>query len=139
MADPYRIEGGCLCGKIRFEVTSPPTRAAYCHCTRCQRRTGTGSSVSAMVPAEGFKLLSGEDHLGSWRHPDGGSAKYFCRDCGAHLFAIHPDHPSRVNIRMAAFDSDPGVRPTLHQYVAYAPPWEPIPDDGLERFSESAY
>ncbi len=38
---------------------------------------------------------------------------------------------------MAAFDSDPGVRPTYRQYVAYAAVWEPIPDDGLERFDES--
>jgi hypothetical protein len=35
---------------------------------------------------------------------------------------------------MAAFDADPGVRPSFRQYVAFAAPWEPIPDDGLERF-----
>jgi hypothetical protein len=39
---------------------------------------------------------------------------------------------------MGTFDSDPGVRPSYHQFVAYAAAWEPIPDDGLERFPESA-
>jgi hypothetical protein len=39
---------------------------------------------------------------------------------------------------MGTFDSDPGVRPSYRQFVAYAAPWETIPDDGLERFSESA-
>ena len=38
---------------------------------------------------------------------------------------------------MAAFDGDPGVRPSWRAFVAYAAPWEPIPDDGLERFDEA--
>ena len=37
---------------------------------------------------------------------------------------------------MGAFDDDPGVRPTVRAFVAYAAPWEPIPDDGLERLDE---
>ena len=37
---------------------------------------------------------------------------------------------------MGAFDGDPGVRPTFRAFVDYAAPWEPIPDDGLERFTE---
>ncbi len=38
---------------------------------------------------------------------------------------------------MSAFDGDPGVRPSYRQYVAYAPSWEPLPDDGLPRFAEA--
>ena len=38
--------------------------------------------------------------------------------------------------RMGAFDTDPGVSPSLRQFVAYAAPWEPIPDDGLPRYPE---
>jgi hypothetical protein len=50
--------------------------------------------------------------------------------------AQHPEHLDVVYVRMGAFDSDPGVRPSYRQFVAYAAPWEPIPDDGLERFPE---
>jgi hypothetical protein len=39
-------------------------------------------------------------------------------------------------VRLGTFDGDPGVRPAWHQFVAYAAPWEPIPDDGLPRYSE---
>ena len=49
-----------------------------------------------------------------------------------------PDDPERVGIRLGAFDSDPGIRPSMRQFVAYAAPWEAIPDDGLPRHSESA-
>lgn len=39
------LHGGCLCGAVRFEITAPFVSASYCHCTHCQRRTGTGSSA----------------------------------------------------------------------------------------------
>ncbi len=131
------LTGRCLCGGIRFELAEPARAAGYCHCTRCQRRTGTGSSAQARVDGAGFKLLQGDGLLKTWRHPDGGFEKAFCRECGAHLFSRNRDDPSQMSIRMAAFDGDPGVRPGWRAFVAYAAPWEPIPDDGLERFDEA--
>lgn len=128
--------GGCLCGAVRFELTEPAPAAGYCHCTRCQRRTGGGSSVQARIDGSTFRLLRGEGCLGAWRHPDGGFEKCFCRECGAHLFSRNPEDPRQMSVRMGAFDGDPGVRPSWHTFVAYAPPWEPVPDDGLVRYDE---
>jgi hypothetical protein len=131
------IQGGCLCGGVRFELSSPPTVAGYCHCTRCQRRTGTSSSAQARIDGRTFRFLQGAELVKAWRHPDGGFEKCFCRECGAHLFSRDPDDPTQMSIRMSAFDHDPGVRPSFRTFVAYAAAWEPIPDDGLERFAES--
>ncbi len=39
-------------------------------------------------------------------------------------------------MRLGATDGEAGIRPAAHQFVAYAAPWEPIPDDGLPRFDE---
>ncbi|HEV3094282.1 MAG TPA: GFA family protein [Solirubrobacteraceae bacterium] len=130
------LTGGCLCGAIRFELASPPYTAGYCHCTRCQRRTGTAASPQARVDGDAFRLLSGERELRSWRHPDGGFEKLFCGQCGAHLFSRNPDEHSQLSVRMGAFDGDPGIRPSWRAFVAYAAPWEPVPDDGLERLAE---
>ncbi len=135
MAEPP-LTGGCLCGGVRFELTGPPREAGYCHCTRCQRRTGTGSSAQARIDGDTFRLLAGDELIGSWRHPEGGFEKCFCRECGAHLFSRNPENPRQMSVRMGAFDGDPGVRPSFRTYVAYAAAWEPIPDDGLERISE---
>ena len=135
MAGP--ITGGCLCGAVRFELSAPPTVAGYCHCTRCQRRTGTSSSAQARIDGRTFRLLAGEDALRFWRHPAGGFEKGFCAECGAQLCSRNPEDPAQMSIRMSAFDEDPGIRPTFRTFVAYAAPWEPIPDDGLERFAES--
>lgn len=60
----------------------------------------------------------------------------FCADCGSHTHTISPDDPTLVAIRLGCLDQDPGIRPQAHQFVAYASPLEPLPDDGLPRFPE---
>jgi hypothetical protein len=135
MTDPA-LRGGCLCGGVRFALSEPPSGAGYCHCTRCQRRTGTAASAQARIDGRTFHVLQGADLIESWSPPGGGFDKCFCRSCGAHLFSRNPDEPRQMAIRLGAFDGDPGVRPSYRAFVAYAAPWEPIPDDGLERFPE---
>lgn len=130
------LTGGCLCGQVRFEVTQPLVMAGYCHCTRCQRRTGTAAAVSARIAPGSLRVLSGENLIQAFRPPDG-FAKLFCTSCGGALWSQSQKDPSIVSVRMGAFDRDPGVRPSYRQYVAYAAPWEPIPDDGLPRFPEA--
>ena len=131
------LTGGCLCGGVRFELTEPPRHAGYCHCTRCQRRTGTAASPQARIDGRTFRFLQGADLVRAWRHPDGGFGKCFCGECGAQLFSRNPEDPGQMSVRLGAFDGDPGVRPSSRAYVAYAAEWEPIPDDGLERFAEA--
>ncbi len=129
------LSGGCLCGGVRFEVTEPPVSAVYCHCTRCQRRTGTAAAVSARLAPGSLRILSGEELVTSYV-PEDGFAKEFCSACGGALWSRHPEDAGLVSVRFGAFDSDPGVRPSARQFVAYAAPWEPIPDDGLPRYPE---
>jgi hypothetical protein len=99
----FRLTGGCGCGAVRFAIDVPLATALYCHCTRCQRRTGTGSAAS-------------------------GRAVPLC--------ASDPESGDIRGVRLGAIDGDPGIRPQAHQFVAYAAPWEPIPDDGLPRYEE---
>ena len=127
--------GSCGCGAVRFEVAEPLVAAAYCHCTRCQKRTGTAAQASAKVVPGSVTVLTGEDRLRDWS-PPGGLAKTFCEECGSHLFAREPETGEIVIVRMAAIDGDPAVRPSARQFVAYAAPWEEIPADGLPRFEE---
>jgi hypothetical protein len=135
MTEPL-LTGGCLCGRVRFELHAAPRDAGYCHCTRCQRRTGTASSVQARVDGEACDVVAGEELVTWWRHRDGGFEKGFCSACGGHLFSRDPDDHAQLNVRMSAFDADPGVRPSYRAFVAYAASWEPIPDDGLPRYDE---
>ena len=127
------LTGGCLCGGVRYEITEPPTAAGYCHCTRCQRRTGTAAAVSAVVPPGSLRILQGEELVKTWWPPDG-FGKAFCTECGSGLWAVRPGDRSIAGVRMGTFDEDPGVRPQWRAHVATAASWEPIPDDGLPRY-----
>ena len=129
------LTGGCGCGAVRFEIDAPLIAAAYCHCTRCQHRSGAGAPASAMIEPGSMRIVQGEDQLRDWS-PEGGLAKTFCGSCGSAVLARKPDDGEPVIVRLGAFDGDPGVRPAARQFVAYAAPWEPIPDDGLPRFPE---
>ena len=133
------FEGGCLCGTVRFRVTGPLGEAGYCHCTRCQRRTGTAASANVSVDASRFELVAGAERLRGWRHPDGGFEKCFCAKCGAHLLSRDPDGGGGMGIRLGAFDDDPGVEMSYRQFLGYAASWEPVPQDGLTRFPESRF
>jgi 4-carboxymuconolactone decarboxylase len=137
--EPARLElpltGGCGCGAVRFEVAEAPVSASYCHCTRCQRRTGTAASPNARVPPGSFRVVEGEAELRSWA-PDDGFEKIFCGRCGSALYSRNPRDPDVIGVRFGAFDRDPGIRPQWRQFVAYAAQWERIPADGLPRYDE---
>ena len=51
------------------------------------------------------------------------------------MWSVSPDGQT-FSVRFGVFDSDPGIRPSCHQFVAYAAVWDTIPDDGLPRFPE---
>ena len=134
---PAALTGGCLCGAVRFEIDRRPETVSYCHCTRCQRRTGTGSSAQAAIEPGWLTFTSGDlDTVRWWRPPDG-FAKGFCPQCGAHLFSRHQADPSRMSVRLGALDGDHGLRPQFRIHVASAASWEPVPQDGLPGYEGS--
>jgi len=132
-----QLTGGCACGAVRFELTAPLVSSMYCHCTRCQRRTGTAASANGRAAPGSFRVVQGEDQLRAWK-PEGGAEKWFCGDCGSALFSRVPGDVDAIGVRLGAIDGDPGIRPSVHQFVGYAAPWEAIPDDGLPRFPEGS-
>ena len=130
------LTGGCMCGGVRYEISEPLLGALYCHCKRCQRRTGTGGSIGALIAPGAYRTVEGEDLLRKFDPGDGGWVKSFCSSCGSHVFTTNPENPDLVGLRMGTLDEDPGIRPTVHQFTDYAAPWAPVPDDGLPRFPE---
>ena len=128
------LTGGCLCGGVRYEVTETPLFASYCHCTRCQRRTGTGAAPSARIVPGSLRIVSGAELVKVFAPPDG-FGKAFCSTCGSALWSVDPDSGEAAGVRLGGFDSDPGVRPSFRTFTAFAASWEPIVDD-LPRYPE---
>ncbi len=69
--------GNCLCGKVRFEITSEIQNIIYCHCSRCRKAQGSAFATNWNVDAEGFKFISGENKLTGYELSPG-QTKYFC-------------------------------------------------------------
>ena len=104
------LTGGCNCGAVRFEVSERPPRAVYCHCRRCQRRTGTAAAASAFAAPGTVRVVAGAEHIGSWK-PGDGFEKDFCRECGSALFARDPESGEIAGVRLGAFDERPRRAP----------------------------
>ena len=71
------VSGGCLCGGVRFELSEPATDAGYCHCTRCQRRTGGASSAQARIDARHAWMAAALDSAPHLRLPRRPAAEQF--------------------------------------------------------------
>ena len=132
---PSSLSGGCLCGGVRYELTEAPVSASYCHCRRCQRRTGTAASAQARVAPGALRIVQGAELVREWAPADGWP-KCFCSVCGSALWSRSPTDPDLFSVRLGTFDEDPGISPQYRQFVAFAAAWEPIPDDGLPRYEE---
>jgi hypothetical protein len=132
----YPLTGACNCGAVRFEISEPLIAAYYCHCRRCQRRSGAAASANALSAPGTFRIVAGDESLRTWT-PEEGREKWFCGECGSAVFGSDPNRADPISIRMGALDRDPEIRPSVRLFVNYAAPWEPIPDDGLAQYDEN--
>jgi hypothetical protein len=131
------LTGGCLCGAVRYSVSEPFEIAGYCHCTRCQRRTGAAASANARTVPGSLTVEQGEELVTVFEPDDDESwPKAFCSRCGSALWSHAPDDPRVHSVRLGTLDDDPGIEMSFRQFVAYAVSWEEIPDDGLVHFDE---
>jgi len=121
------IQGGCLCGGVRYEIHGPFLRAGHCHCSRCRRHSGTAVCTQGRVRREDFRLVRGAELVRAYR-PEGGAVKAFCSACGSSLFGgSWPDGPE-VSIRLGSVDGDPEIRPQYHTFVGSKAVWDTICD-----------
>src|SRR4051812_19667415 len=128
------LTGGCGCGAVRFALDAPPVGAVYCHCTRCQRRTGSAASASARVAPGSVRVVAGEEHVRAWA-PEGGNEKLFCALCGSAVFTRRPGGPIAA-VRLGSFVAGPRVRPAPRPLTAHAAPWGPVPPHRPPRLPE---
>jgi hypothetical protein len=129
------LQGSCLCGGVRFEVTEPFQTVSQCHCTSCKKLSGGVGTVSGRVQTEAVRILEGEELLRTYQ-PGEGSSKTFCSACGSNLFGAGWPESPRTSVRLSALDSPFDQKPEQHIYVRSVAPWETLPDDGAPRYDE---
>ena len=124
-----------MCGSVRFEMTTFPTRVYACHCTDCQRATTSAFSISITVPSEAFHLSGKELQPAFGGVTDGGRVKtrWVCPECGICICGgVKPGTESTGymrNVRAGTLDDPSWARPTMHFYTRSKHPWISLPED----------
>ena len=100
--------GGCLCGKVRYEVEGAPSRVGVCHCRYCQLRTGSAFGVSVYFPEDKSAKISGEMTSYTYKTESGNRVEVErCSNCGTSLFWIIDADTYKGAIGIAGGTFDP--------------------------------
>jgi len=121
------INGSCLCGNVKFQISGEPFSLSYCHCSRCRKAAGIFSAV-LIGKADDLTVTQGQECIAKFKA--GADAKFercFCKDCGTSLGDMASGDV--YVIAASALDDDPTIRPSLHIHTASKPDWYDIVDD----------
>jgi hypothetical protein len=122
------VQGGCLCGAVRFELQLPPGVCAHCHCSMCRRAHGAGYVTWILQARSSFRLLSGEQQLVRYRSSSHG-VRSFCGACGSSLFFEDEERSEQIDVAFANLDDPLDVTPTLHVFFDDRAAWVHVGDD----------
>jgi hypothetical protein len=126
--------GGCLCGGVRYEC-GEPVLTGVCHCTHCQKTTGSAFSILIGVPADTVRVtndatLAVYEDLGSSGKP---VLRKFCRNCGAPVISDAKAFPDILFVKVGTLDDTSSIKPTMHIWTDSAQPWVSI-DETASKF-----
>jgi hypothetical protein len=131
------LTGGCHCGALRYEISAAPILTYTCHCTDCQRITGTAFSLAIIVLESAFRLTKGEPRPVE-RIAESGrvNVRLLCPDCGCWISGMgRPDATGELvrRVRAGTLDDRSWLRPTTHFFTRSKQPWVTLPE-GSEIF-----
>jgi hypothetical protein len=131
------LTGGCQCGALRYEISQAPSLVYTCHCTDCQRLTGSAFSMALVASTEAFSFTGAEPHA-IQRTADSGRTvtRWVCPSCGTWMWSgPKPDPATRdaLRVRAGTLDDTSWLRPTVHFWTRSAQPWVVLPE-GDQRF-----
>ena len=119
----YRVSGSCFCKKVNYEITGNMGVFQYCHCSRCQKVSGSAHASNVFVSPDDFKWLGGEDSVGRYDPPE---TKYFatsfCKNCGSSLPWLSKSGQV-VIVPAGSLDDDPGIRPSKNIFCGSRSAW----------------
>ena len=127
------IEGGCLCGAIRYRVTGRPTNTMICHCGTCRRAAGSPVVAWLTFARANFQISKGTLAEFSSTPP---VLRGFCGQCGTPLTYSHRDSPDAIDVTTCSLDDPQAFPPTHHSWLSDNVGWVRF-GDGLPMFPQS--
>ncbi|NQV38638.1 MAG: GFA family protein [Candidatus Marinimicrobia bacterium] len=114
------IQGGCYCGKIRYQFTCDPHLSVNCHCNNCRRAVGAQSVAWIILKKETFSWIKGNP---TRYKTDTKAWRTFCQDCGSSLTYESPTRTNDIDIASGSLDNPEKFPPTEDAYINYRIPW----------------
>ena len=111
------LEGGCLCGRVRFTVDPGGVfDAGWCHCSICRKSSGSAASAWVNVAPAAFRLAA---HRPVFYRSSGIGRRAFCPDCGSQLYFELDDAAAYVSIGLGCFDlpEELSIQPRVHMFA----------------------
>jgi hypothetical protein len=124
------IQGGCLCGAVRYEIIGPVPPGAYCHCTMCRRTSGSVAAAWVSVPRQHFRFVQGQPAI---HRSSAHAERSFCATCGSQLTFFSERSPQDIDVALGSLDQAEQHPPDRHVFTSTRLPWlhldEELPDD----------
>jgi hypothetical protein len=127
-----QFPGSCSCGAVTYRLTSAPIFVHCCHCTDCQRQTGSAFALNALIESDRVQGLQGDTR--SFPQPtDSGRPHVIhrCPDCGTALWSNYGGREQLRFVRVGTLDAPAALPPDVHIYTRSKQPWVKLPGDGL--------
>ncbi len=123
------FEGSCTCGAIRYRLASAPLFVHCCHCSWCQRETGSAFALNAMIETDRVELLQGEPLMVDTPSASGkGQRIARCANCHVALWSHYPGGGKAVAfVRVGTLAEPWRLPPDVHIYTSTMLPWVALP------------
>lgn len=117
-----KIEGGCLCGSVRYRVTGSSSDPTLCHCRTCRRAAGAPVVAWATFPVGAFAFVSGKPvAYRSSQHV----VRTFCGTCGTPLTYSRDDLAGEIDITTSSLDNPEAYPPRDQVWTSHELSWMP--------------
>lgn len=120
------LEGGCPCGNIRYRLEQKPLFTHCCHCTWCQRETGTAFALNNMIETKFVTVTSSEQPVMRYTPSLSGLGQkmYRCPSCQFALWSVYGDSGDFVRfVRGGTLDEPARCPPSIHIFTTTKQPW----------------
>jgi len=129
-------EGSCLCGAVRYTVKDEPQATVICHCTHCQKASGSAFSVNLLVREADYEQTGETKFLVDIGDSGTPSYRHFCGNCGSPVLTKASNLPGIVLVKAGTLDDKAGIRPRAEIYTDCAVAWHVSPE-GTSRFTQA--
>ena len=128
-----KFTGGCLCGKVRYEIEADPIVGIHCQCRDCQRRSGSGHASFVAFPKAAVKLTGPVKYHSNKADSGNTATRGFCSECGSQVVGASTGFPDMQPVMAGSLDDPSKFAPQMIVFTTRGHSWD-ILDPGLPKF-----